>query len=604
MSELFTIMWHLMWYSGGTFAVGVAIAYTFQLLDANDKLKDDSEKAKKKATATKCKAEKDANALKHDLNKSHDDLDRAKESNAHLSTEICLAQRQLILAEESNEHLLLTNANYRRARQAIKAKYDANHKELIANQQARQRELEASEKQARERTAQQSRDYISQHIKDRHEREDRAKHARQQKELELKLECETNTRKLAESQKSIQESLFDNERRQLKTAKTTELLKQELLLTKGVQANCIICFEDKYDKNGIYCCPSVQFSSGLEQKPHFVCRECLSDLVKHDTSIESGIGMMGNGKLFCPMHCRECPTPRCQHTREKEHLCQSPAYEDKLLAGALPEKDFNHYKEACLKLAENKLRLQINHEAEQRVQKVRLEFMHQTLNERICSLAIGYIYNEILTTCCPNPNGCKQAYFDFAGCCALECSRCKHYFCAWCLEYCGDGTTGNKGHRHVNACSWKPPGVDAYYPRPIKTFHDFDCKRRADEVKRFLQAESIVNPGPQNGTGRNAAIDSMLQNLNCPKPEDWKTLRKLVARQMEGRSKDDAWVLDAVRSIVPASEALADGVLAPWREDSNVESDEFIHNRKWECRFCTFRNAHHFRHCEICENAR
>jgi len=79
---------------------------------------------------------------------------------------------------------------------------------------------------------------------------------------------------------------------------------------------------------------------------------------------------------------------------------------------------------------------------------------------------------------------CVQAYDEFDGCAALRCSRCSRHFCGWCLASC---SSSNDAHSHVAACSEKPPGVDALFPRPREAF-DAHWKRRKTRGVRVVLA--------------------------------------------------------------------------------------------------------------------
>lgn len=50
---------------------------------------------------------------------------------------------------------------------------------------------------------------------------------------------------------------------------------------------------------------------------------------------------------------------------------------------------------------------------------------------------------ELCTLKCPH---CKQAFYDFSGCCAVQC-ECKKYFCGLCMQACTDS---GACHSHVS----------------------------------------------------------------------------------------------------------------------------------------------------------
>ena len=88
---------------------------------------------------------------------------------------------------------------------------------------------------------------------------------------------------------------------------------------------------------------------------------------------------------------------------------------------------------------------------------------------------------DILTDACPR---CKQAFFDFNGCCALICSRCPCAFCAWCLKDCGADA-----HAHVGNCRHNlAPGRSVYAPNHPHLWKEGRARLKRDAVTRFLRA--------------------------------------------------------------------------------------------------------------------
>ena len=100
--------------------------------------------------------------------------------------------------------------------------------------------------------------------------------------------------------------------------------------------------------------------------------------------------------------------------------------------------------------------------------------------ERRLLAAKQTIVEEHLTWKCPRPD-CRQAFFDFQGCTALECSRCPCHFCGWCLQDCG-----GDAHDHVRQCPAKPPDCDVFYPRPLERFNRHWRERKAALVRETL----------------------------------------------------------------------------------------------------------------------
>ena len=93
-----------------------------------------------------------------------------------------------------------------------------------------------------------------------------------------------------------------------------------------------------------------------------------------------------------------------------------------------------------------------------------------------------YIREQILTLQCPR---CGQAFFDFDGCFALTCGRCKAAFCAYCLRDCG-----HDAHQHVANCPDNlAPGRDVFGREDLFTAAQQQRRRRM--VKKYLDTLDV-----------------------------------------------------------------------------------------------------------------
>ena len=67
------------------------------------------------------------------------------------------------------------------------------------------------------------------------------------------------------------------------------------------------------------------------------------------------------------------------------------------------------------------------------------------------------VASTLKTLSCPH---CGQAFIDRDPdeCLALQCARCRRYFCGWCTAAVG---SADEGHRHIAKCKWKPPHLQS-----------------------------------------------------------------------------------------------------------------------------------------------
>lgn len=203
-----------------------------------------------------------------------------------------------------------------------------------------------------------------------------------------------------------------------------------------------LCYDDYRGLNdGVEC-------SGAER--HFVCNECFAASVQSSLTDDLGKQDLRGGRVACPF--RTFP-----HT---EGSCDSPCYDDRIVAQKVDEATYEAYQQVRMRLLEAKLARDAETELERKlaaaIQRMEAEgtkvFKAQT-----------FIVDEILTMHCPR---CKMAFADWDGCNALYCTYagCGCNFCAFCLKDCGGGVTFGQNdivrrgddevHKHVAQCKY------------------------------------------------------------------------------------------------------------------------------------------------------
>jgi len=215
---------------------------------------------------------------------------------------------------------------------------------------------------------------------------------------------------------------------------------------------CCICLED-----------GIRLEDGLEcgrnsGEPHFVCRQCLEQHVEASVSAELRLRQANEGRVCCP-----------------GRPCDAAAYPDVDLARRVGAEVFRRYTESRLDLLEQRRAAELEGEMQVRLgaELRRLQALDE--QQRRVRVSRNYIVEEILTLKCPR---CGQAFLDFVGCFALQCSRCPCGFCAWC----GADSGGSNAHEHVRNCREKPLGADVFFG----TFEQFEAAQRRRR-RRLLQ---------------------------------------------------------------------------------------------------------------------
>lgn len=218
---------------------------------------------------------------------------------------------------------------------------------------------------------------------------------------------------------------------------------------------CCICLEDNVRlEEGIEC--------GRTEGPgHFVCHTCLEQHVEVAVGAELRLRQATEGRVCCP-----------------GRPCDSAPYPDVDLAKGLGAAVFRRYTESRLDLLEQRRAAELEGEMQARLgaELRRLQALDE--QQRRVRAVRNHVVEEILTLKCPR---CGQAFLDFVGCFALQCSRCPCGFCAWC----GADSGGSNAHEHVRGCREKPPGADVFFG----TFEQFEAaqrRRRRRLLRQFL----------------------------------------------------------------------------------------------------------------------
>jgi serine/threonine protein kinase len=226
---------------------------------------------------------------------------------------------------------------------------------------------------------------------------------------------------------------------------SVEALAQDPFFTDsapGRRSQCLICFEVTPTADGTAC-----------SSDHFLCGACFDAFVSSQSANPYVLAKSG-GSLECPM--RPCP---CLFAPRDIAAHASPGMH------AL-------YTEALSKGIEAATEARMASQFEVRLEQLRQEILERAIQDMEVDRHLGHIVEEILTLKCPN-GAYRQAFVDFTGCFALECSRCGSGFCAWCLENCG---SSDGAHWHVMNCQQKLSN-DEYFG----TFEEFERSQSARE---------------------------------------------------------------------------------------------------------------------------
>eukprot|EP00227_Mantoniella_beaufortii_P011902 CAMPEP_0197585290 /NCGR_PEP_ID=MMETSP1326-20131121/7628_1 /TAXON_ID=1155430 /ORGANISM="Genus nov. species nov., Strain RCC2288" /LENGTH=297 /DNA_ID=CAMNT_0043149767 /DNA_START=318 /DNA_END=1208 /DNA_ORIENTATION=- len=283
------------------------------------------------------------------------------------------------------------------------------------------------------------------------------------------------------------------------------------------EKTCTICFVDEPVTRGICC------GSG-----HLTCADCFEAYVKSEAGKSLGELKKREGRVCCPANTDAMKGP---------DRCTAPHFADKDIASNVSHEAFEAYLRARDKMKEEVMHEEMRGEMERRVNLERERAAAGAEAGEKLRSAKEHVIEGILTLCCPR---CKQAFVDFDGCFALNCSRCSAAFCAYCLADCG-----RDAHQHVGTC---PEGKDSLKAakgganrmiggHPATVYGDKDafetsqkrrrCKHMALYLEKFDEAT------------RQQVLDSCKQELDDLKitPRDIKHWQKKETKEMEDREK-------------------------------------------------------------------
>lgn len=212
------------------------------------------------------------------------------------------------------------------------------------------------------------------------------------------------------------------------------------------------------------CCFEAQGPGTLcPGKAHFLCSECLSNMLAAFCSAEYAMQKMGMGRVQCPM-------------KDSEQV-----FSDGVLAALVPQDVFDGYLQVRIKVAEQGIQEQIEKEMLSKMEELKASLaaaLGSADQMRLDKYRLEII-DDIFTLKCPR---CKLAFLDYTGCSALSCSGCGCGFCSYCLEDCG-----KDAHQHFYANGSKCPKEGGLITVPVPQWQEYQRKRRARLLASYLQ---------------------------------------------------------------------------------------------------------------------
>lgn len=109
----------------------------------------------------------------------------------------------------------------------------------------------------------------------------------------------------------------------------------------------------------------------------------------------------------------------------------------------------------------------------------------QTGISSVVTQYVREIQENILNLSCPN---CNLAFFEFTGCAAVFCDKCKCGFCGLCLRNCG-----TDAHAHVVKCSKNPGGNFFVTESALNEIHRSMRKQKIQDFVAKIEKPSIRN---------------------------------------------------------------------------------------------------------------
>jgi hypothetical protein len=169
-----------------------------------------------------------------------------------------------------------------------------------------------------------------------------------------------------------------------------------LPMSEGEIRMCAVCMTDV----GTVVC---------SERRHAMCEECFADY-----AVIEGNDAGFDGDLRC-----------CGF---KPYGCKAQPFRQVFVIRTLPESKASEFALGCQRSKERVVLEEYKHSESERLRR-------EGASSEI-ERAHNHIVDNILTLRCPNER-CGAAIFDFTGCLAIKCNRCKSGVCAKCFELCG-----------------------------------------------------------------------------------------------------------------------------------------------------------------------
>ena len=167
-----------------------------------------------------------------------------------------------------------------------------------------------------------------------------------------------------------------------------------------------------------------------------MCNECFDGHVQDQATQEVGRINARHGEITCPY-----ATPQLK--------CLSKPYTHEVVARHTSSATLRAFLHALTQLQERRLAQEMETQKKEAIHLELARLAKLSALERQVDAARKHVEDDVLTLMCPHA-GCRQAFVDFSDCFALTCSRCRGYFCAWCLDTC---ESWQQSHRHVAGCA-------------------------------------------------------------------------------------------------------------------------------------------------------
>ena len=157
-------------------------------------------------------------------------------------------------------------------------------------------------------------------------------------------------------------------------------------------------------------------------------------------------------------------------------ICSAP-YGKKAVASNLSSEVFDQYQGAIVDAKVSKKADEMNNRFNERLQSAVAEVLDTYGNAELRLLKEAKTLadearNTVLNLRCPH---CQSVYFDFTGCMAIQCERCK-----------GQSPTGRGAHEHVRQCLFNETDDGNYYAN-AQQIRDAQKRYRTREIKKFLR---------------------------------------------------------------------------------------------------------------------